>query len=132
MIISLIFGILGVIASILPIGLDLEENIGLHVLFGLRGVRKPPSDVVIVSLDKVSTDNLNLPAEPQKWPRYFHANLTESLAKHGAAVIVFDMMFDKPDTVDLYVFRSYADYTWKWLKATAKPGAVIGLFSKAG
>ena len=39
---------------------------------------------------------------------------------------------DKPDTVDLYVFRSYADYTWKWLKATAKPGAVIGLFSKAG
>jgi sarcosine oxidase subunit gamma len=37
-----------------------------------------------------------------------------------------------PDTVDLYVFRSYADYTWKWLKATAGPGAVIGLFSKTG
>lgn len=37
-----------------------------------------------------------------------------------------------PDTVDLYVFRSYADYTWKWLKATSGPGAVIGLFNKAG
>lgn len=37
-----------------------------------------------------------------------------------------------PDIVDLYVVRSYADYTWKWLAATAKPGATIGLFSKAG
>ena len=78
-IISLLFGILGVLVSILPIGLDLEENIGLRVLFGLRGVREPPSDVVIVSLDKVSTDNLNLPVEPEKWPRYFHANLAENL-----------------------------------------------------
>ena len=38
----------------------------------------------------------------------------------------------EPDTVDLYVFRSFADYTWKWIEATAKPGAVIGLFSRAG
>lgn len=37
---------------------------------------------------------------------------------------------DKPCTVDLYVFRSYADYTWKWIEATAKPAATIGLFSK--
>lgn len=37
-----------------------------------------------------------------------------------------------PDVIDLYVFRSYADYTWKWLKATAGPGATIGLFQKAG
>ena len=65
MIISLLFGIMGVIASILPIGLDLEENIGLRVLFGLRGVREPPPDVVILSLDKLSTDNLNLPVEPE-------------------------------------------------------------------
>ena len=35
---------------------------------------------------------------------------------------------DKPCNVDLYVFRSYADYTWKWIRATAKPAASIGLF----
>jgi len=35
---------------------------------------------------------------------------------------------DKPCTVDIYVFRSYADYTWKWIKATAKPAASIELF----
>lgn len=99
-IIGLLFGILGVIASVVPIGLDLEENLGLDSLFRLRGVREPPSDVVIVSLDRASTHNLNLPAEPEKWPRSFHANLTENLARLGTAVIVFDMTFHKPDTME--------------------------------
>ncbi|MEM7637027.1 MAG: sarcosine oxidase subunit gamma family protein [Pseudomonadota bacterium] len=35
---------------------------------------------------------------------------------------------DKPCVIDIYVFRSYADYTWKWIEATAKPAATIGLF----
>jgi sarcosine oxidase subunit gamma len=38
---------------------------------------------------------------------------------------------DKPCAIDIYVFRSYADYTWKWIAATAKPAATIGLFSAA-
>ncbi|MFO7971863.1 MAG: adenylate/guanylate cyclase domain-containing protein, partial [Desulfobacterales bacterium] len=99
-IISLLFGILAVIASVVPIALELEENLGLNLLFRLRGERDPPSDVIIVSLDKVSSNTLNLPAEPEKWPRSFYATLTESLAGQGAAIIVFDMMFDKPDTVE--------------------------------
>ncbi len=37
---------------------------------------------------------------------------------------------DKPCTIDIYVFRSYADYTWKWIEATAKPAATIGLFGR--
>jgi sarcosine oxidase subunit gamma len=36
-----------------------------------------------------------------------------------------------PDIIDVYVFRSYADYTWKWLRATSNPAATIGLFSKS-
>jgi sarcosine oxidase subunit gamma len=36
-----------------------------------------------------------------------------------------------PDVIDIYVFRSYADYTWKWLRATSSPAATIGLFSKS-
>jgi len=35
---------------------------------------------------------------------------------------------DTPCTIDIYVFRSYADYTWKWIEATAKPASIIGLF----
>jgi adenylate cyclase len=94
-IVSLVIGALGVIAILTPMGFDLEENIGLDLLFRLRGVRKPPSDVIIVSLDKASADNLKLPADPEKWPRSLHASLTENLAKQGAAVIAFDMMFDE-------------------------------------
>ena len=99
-IVSLLIGIMGVIASHVPIGFDLEENIGLDLLFRLRGVREPPSDVIIVTLDKASADNLKLPAEPEKWPRSLHASLTENLVKQGAAVIAFDMIFDEPGLIE--------------------------------
>ena len=34
----------------------------------------------------------------------------------------------KPDVIDLYVFRSYADYAWDWLEASMRPAAAIRLF----
>jgi sarcosine oxidase subunit gamma len=34
-----------------------------------------------------------------------------------------------PDVVDLYVFRSYADYAWEWLEATAGENARVTLFA---
>ena len=37
---------------------------------------------------------------------------------------------DAPDTIDLYVFRSYGEYAWEWLLATAKKPAEIRLFGK--
>ncbi len=33
-----------------------------------------------------------------------------------------------PDVIDLYVFRSYADYVWEWLLQTAHEDAGVGLF----
>lgn len=35
---------------------------------------------------------------------------------------------DKPDTIDLYVFRSYADYAWDWFLANARKEASVSLF----
>ncbi len=35
-----------------------------------------------------------------------------------------------PDIVDLYVFRSYANYVWEWLLQTAHEDAGLGLFQK--
>ncbi len=35
-----------------------------------------------------------------------------------------------PDVIDVYVFRSYADYAWEWIKATAGDGSRIDLFTK--
>jgi len=99
-IISLLVGTLGVMASLVPMGIALEESIGLDVLFRLRGPKKPPSDVTIVSLDKASADYFKLPIDPYRWPRSFHARLTEYLTKQGAAVIVFDLVFKDPGLQD--------------------------------
>ncbi len=89
-------GILGVVINLVPFGLDLEENIGLDLLFKLRGAKEAPSDVLIVTIDKASADKLNLPPDPVKWPRTLHALLTENLAKRDAAVIAFDILFEEP------------------------------------
>ena len=86
-------GMLGVIVSFSPLGLDLEETAGLDLLFSLRGKRQPPPEVTIVTLDQKSAGNLNLPKEPRKWPRSLHANLIENLTQKGAAVIAFDLSF---------------------------------------
>lgn len=95
---GLAIGIVGLIIGVSPLGLSIEERIGLDLLFTLRGVRKPPNDVVIVSLDKQSADFLNLSNDYRKWPRRFHAQLIEELRHEGAAVIVFDMLFDESRT----------------------------------
>jgi adenylate cyclase len=92
----LITGITGLGASLAPFGLYLEENIGLELLFRLRGSRAAPPEVLIVAVDKASADRLDLPNDLRKWPRSLHARLTDVLAKNGAAVIAFDIFFEDP------------------------------------
>ncbi len=89
-------GAAGVAASILPAVIDLEEGVGLSLLFRLRGASKPPPDVAIVSVDRRSSNALGLPDDLRKWPRRLHARLTDELARQGASVIVFDMYFEEP------------------------------------
>jgi adenylate cyclase len=74
--------------------------IGLHLLFKLRGTRQAPPDVVVVAIDKISADQLQVPAEPEKWPRSLHAQLTEILAREGAAVIAFDIFFEESHSAE--------------------------------
>jgi len=63
--------------------------------------------VVVVTLDKDSATDLDLPPEPYKWPRSLHARLVNNLASQGAAVIAFDMIFKEPGPVDMD--RQFAD-----------------------
>ena len=70
-------GIVGCIASLTPFGLSIEENLGLEILFHLRGHRTPPPEVVVVSIDKESSDRFDLPNTERKFPRSLHADLTE-------------------------------------------------------
>jgi adenylate cyclase len=93
-----IVALCGLIVTLLPVGSIIEEDIGLDILFKLRGARKAPKEVVVVAIDKSSADNLNLSERPEKWPRSVHATLVDNLVKAQASVIVFDVSFLEPSS----------------------------------
>jgi adenylate cyclase len=88
---ALIAGLAGIV--LIPLAMSLEESLGLEILFRLRGIRLPPQDVLIVSADRSSSSSLSLHDDPQKWPRWIHGGLTESLKQGGAEVIAFNLLF---------------------------------------
>ena len=49
-ILGLLTGLLGLVVSLVPYGYFLEENIGLGLLFKMRGKRQAPSEVVEANL----------------------------------------------------------------------------------
>lgn len=95
---AVIIAVLGMLAALFPQMLALEESIGLHLLFQWRGPRPAPPDVVVVALDRQSSKVMDLPMEPRKWPRTVHAGLVDRLVRAGAAVIVFDLIFNEPQS----------------------------------
>ena len=88
-------GSLGLLVGVAPFGTSLEEALGLHLLFKLRGERPVPSDVIIITMDKASADHMGLPDSPRKWPRSLHAHLIEKLTQQNVAVIAFDIIFSE-------------------------------------
>ena len=93
---GLAIGFLGLLAGFSQTVSKLDEDSGLGLLFKLRGQRKAPVDVVVVSIDKESSDELGLPNNPDKWPRSIHARLAPLLAESGAAAVAFDVHFIEP------------------------------------
>jgi adenylate cyclase len=91
-----LIGFAGLIASPLQFTLGMEENIGLGLLFKLRGALQAPRDAVVISIDRESSEQLNIPDNPDKWPRSLHARLTETLVHEGAKVVSFDLHFIEP------------------------------------
>jgi adenylate cyclase len=96
LLLGLLVGLVGLVASPLHFVLGLEENVGLGMLFALRGARAAPPDAVVVSIDKESSEHLGIPDNPDKWPRSLHARLTDALKAAGAEVIAFDVHFIEP------------------------------------
>ncbi len=90
---GLLIGIVGVVLSVVPLSRSFEEDLGLGLLFQLRGVRPPPTDVAVVSIDHDSSAHFNVPDNPDEWPRSLHARLTDRLVQAGARVITFDVDF---------------------------------------
>ncbi|MBT8338884.1 MAG: CHASE2 domain-containing protein, partial [Desulfatitalea sp.] len=95
---SLVAGAIAALAALTSQMHALEENLGLAMLFTLRGVRQPPAEVIVVALDRNSSKTMHLPLEARDWPRSVHARLVEHLASAGAAVIVFDLIFNAPQS----------------------------------
>lgn len=91
------FAVLIVTSGLLlsPIGLQLEENFGLPLLFMWRGERPPPPSVAVVAIDEESSAALVLPDIDQldRWPRSIYARLLNTLADKGVAVVVVDIAF---------------------------------------
>lgn len=87
-----------VVLTLSPLGVRLEEDIGLRLLFWLRGPLPPPEDVVIVAVDEDSSTLLELPEpdELAQWPRAKHAEVINHLANLGAKVIAVDIAFAEP------------------------------------
>ena len=90
---GLLIGMVGVVISIVPLSRSFEEDVGLGLLFQLRGVRPPPADVVIIGFDHDSSAHFNVLDDPDEWPRFLYARLTERLVQAGARVIIFDVNF---------------------------------------
>jgi adenylate cyclase len=93
---GVLVGVVGLLVSPFRFSLGVEENVGLDLLFKLRGAGKGPGDAVVVSIDRESSEQLNLPDNPDKWPRSLHARLTDVLAREGARVVSFDLHFIEP------------------------------------
>jgi adenylate cyclase len=111
-------GVLSAILVLVPQIRDLEQSVGLGWLFKWRGPLPPPEGIVLVTISGEAAEKMFLPRDPQKfhrcddlrmgvlpashaalpslparWPRCLHTLLIDRLAKAGARVIAFDVLF---------------------------------------
>ncbi len=66
---GLLVAVIGVVASFTDVAHEVEENSGLGLLFHLRGFKAPPSEVLIVSIHRESSERLRLPDNTERWSR---------------------------------------------------------------
>jgi adenylate cyclase len=92
---GVVTGFIGVILGLTPLGADFEKHVGLDWLFHVRGPIDPPPEVAVVAINERDIAGLGLPKLPRDWPRSIHGELIEKLVEQGAAVIVFDMDFQR-------------------------------------
>lgn len=90
---GIVIGLGAALLSLMPYASLLEEKIGLGLLFTLRGERQPPTEVVIVGIDRESANLLAVSAPAEQWPRRLHAELIRRLHEAGAELVGFNVFF---------------------------------------
>ena len=98
----------GVLLSLIPAVLRVDETLGLGLLFTVRGMMVPPAEVVVVSISLDSAAALGQPPELVRWQRSLHAELLDSLAAAGAEAVAFDVFFEEPKAEDERLAASIA------------------------
>lgn len=92
---GLALGVGGVVASLLPFVLAIDETLGLATLFAVRGRLPPPDHVVVVGISRDAATALGQTPELDTWLRDLHARLVDRLSAAGASAIAFDLIFDE-------------------------------------
>jgi adenylate cyclase len=101
-----VVGLMGLVFSFTHMARSFEEDLGLDLFFKLRGIQQPPTEAVVVSIDRDSAENLKIPDNPDKWPRSVHAKLVDTLVRAGAKAITFDVHFiEQRVTEDDHLFE---------------------------
>ena len=93
--IGLATGLAGLAVMPIPFVSALEDSIGLHLLFQVRGAVHAPAGTVVVSVDETAATRLGLPPLVRDWPRSVHAALVDRLVERGASAVAFDIQFFK-------------------------------------
>lgn len=84
-----------------------------------RAIIRLEGDTVRETLMKGAPVDLTLPE---------YAKGTVRRLRFGDVAAMVHIIETDPDQIDLYVFRSYADYAWDWLLETGRSSAQIKLY----
>lgn len=97
-------------------GLDrVDRAFGDAMMLRHAQSRTPPADIVLVSIDQRSLEDLTEMAGAWPWPRAVHGELIDGLAAFAPRAVAFDVMFNEADA-----FRPDSDRAFREI-AMAQP-----------
>ena len=88
------------LVAVSPVGRWLERELGLPLLFELRGPIDPPPEVVIVAQDVASSEALERAGNLDKFPRTRLAEVVEQVTAAGARALALDLELDAAQSED--------------------------------
>lgn len=95
LVLGLVLGAAGLLASWLPGTPTLEQALGLGFLFAVRGPLPSPTEVAVVGVSRDAARAVGQTTELDTWPRNLHADLLERLTADGASAVAFDLTFNE-------------------------------------
>ncbi|HVJ29209.1 MAG TPA: adenylate/guanylate cyclase domain-containing protein [Gammaproteobacteria bacterium] len=88
-----VLGVAGLLTSWLSVTSTLEQELGLGLLFAVRGPLPSPTAVAVVGVSRDAALAVGQTTELDTWPRNLHADLLERLRAGGASTVAFDLTF---------------------------------------